>query len=305
MKTYRTILLVSLMLLLTICCCTSSSPENELREELQESYDHFLSALESENEERIKSTMSSNVYAKNKNDFANLKASFTSEMKKTAKFMPKISKLSFVKVAHEGATAALIYSKDTKESYQPGPNITFILIKFVNSGSGWKYSGLYSETSSKYNANGSVKQLNLSSLAPEYAIDGKIEPTPPLLPEAEVVGFLHLISLGYKVEVVINNRKQAIINNSTLGAYVKGGLKFGENTLEIKCEKSVSKNNKLNLNAAMSDEEKAMYKQMHKRMFEKIELTIKAKREQKDEEVFKYKPGLKIEGTYTYTFKVL
>lgn len=300
MKRDRTIRLVPLMLLLSICCCTSRSPKNDLREALQDSYGHFLVALESEDEERIKSTMSSNAYVKNKNYCANLKAFFPSEMKKTAKFMPKLSKLVFVKVARKGPTAALIYSKDTRDQYQPGPRIKFILIKFINSGGGWKYDGMYSETTSKYNTDGSAKQLSLSSLAPDYAIDGKIHPVLPLLPEAEVVGFLHIVSLGYKVQVVINDRIQAVVNNTTLGIYVKGGLKFGENSLEIKCENIVSKTKNLNLGETISAEAKANFEEI----FEKLNLTIKAKREGKNKEVFKYKPGLKTEGTHTYTFEV-
>ena len=81
MKTNRIILLVFWNLFLSIYCCTSRSPENDLREALKDSYSHFLMAIESENEEMIKSAMSSYGYAVNKNYSANLKASFPSEMK--------------------------------------------------------------------------------------------------------------------------------------------------------------------------------------------------------------------------------
>lgn len=300
MKEGQIILLVPLMLLFSICCCTSSSPTNDLHDALQDSYGQFLAAVESEDEERIKSTMSSNAYAENKNYYANMKAPFTSEMKKIVKFMPKLSKMNFVKVAHEGPTAAIIYMKDTEDQYQSGPSIKFILIKFVNAGEGWKYDGIYAETTSKYNADGSAKQLSLSSLPLEYAIDGKIHPSPPLLPEAEVVGFLNIVSLGYKVEVVVNNRIQAIVNNTTLNAYVKGGLKFGDNFLEIKCEKTVSKKGNLKMGETISTEEKTKFEEI----YEKLNLTITAKLEGTDKEVFKYEPGLKIEGTHTYNFEV-
>lgn len=282
MKTNRTILLVPLMLLLSICYCTSRSPDSELRKALQDSYNQYLSSLQSEDEEKIRNTMSSHAYAVSKNDCANLKTSFVKEEKKAIRFMPKISKLDFVKIVHAGSTAALLYSKDTKEEHMPGPSITFILIKFVDEGSGWKYDGVYSETTSKYRADGSQKQFDEVSLPPEYAIDGKIHPPPPLLHEAEVVGFFYVSSHGYKVEVVINNRIQAIIDDNNLFSPVKGGLKFGENVIEFKCTKTTSTSGDFSLN-----------------------LTVKAKHEEKDEEVFVYKPRLKIEGKHTYSFMVL
>ena len=64
------------------------------------------------------------------------------------------------------------------------------------------------------------------------------------------------------------------VNNSTLSAFVKGDLKLGENSLEIKCEKSVSKDKNLDLDDDMSDEEKAMLKQIYEKRFEKIEINI-------------------------------
>jgi hypothetical protein len=84
------------------------------------------------------------------------------------------------------------------------------------------------------------------------------------------------------VEVVINNKIQAIIDDTTLLTSVKGGLKFGENLIEFKCKKTISSTNDFSLN-----------------------LTVKAKYEGKNEEVFIYKPGLKIEGKHIYTFMVL
>ncbi len=302
MKTNEIIRLMLLMLLLSfIFYCTSGSPENDLRKALQSTYDHFVISLHTESENQIKSDMSSNGYALSKNYYANLKASFPVEMKKTAPIMPKLSNLNFVKVIHNGPTAALVYSKKIKDQYQSGPSIKFILIKFVDEGSGWKYDSMFSETTSKYNADGSEKQLNLSSLAPEYAIDGNIHPAPPILPEAEVVGVVSITSLGYKVEVIINDRIQAVIDNTTIHSYVKGGLKFGENSLKIKCKKIVSENKNANPETTISTQENIKFKEI----FTKLNLTIKAKLEGKDEEVFKYKPGLKIEGTHAYTFIVL
>ena len=301
MTTQPIVRLFILAFLFSICCCNYSSPESDLRKALQDVYAQFLEAIESEDEYIIQRTMSSNAYGKNKNYFADLRAPFSSEMKKSAKFMPELSKLRFVKTVQKGPTAALIYSKDIKDQYQPGPGIQFIFIKFVNEGIGWKYDGMYSETTSKYNPDGSKKQFSLSSLAPEYAIDGQIHPAPQLLPDAEVVGVLNIISIGYTVEVIINNRNQPVVNNTTLNTFVKGGLKYGKNSIEITCKKNAGNFRDSNRIVQPGAEAAARLRETTDR----LELTIRAKRYGKDEEVFKYKPGVKTKGTHTYIFSVL
>lgn len=217
------IIFLVLSLFILLYCCHSRSPDKELRKKLEASYAQYVESLQTEDEEKIRRTMSSYGYAVSKNYYADL---------------------------------------------------------------------------NKHNANGSLREFDESSLPPEDAIDGEIRPAPPLLPEVEVVGSLNVICRGFKVEVTINTKPQAVVENTTLFTPIKGGLKFGENSIKIKSEKSVPKGRNVKLESKMKDQE------MFKELFEKVDVSIKAKRGGKYIQVFEFRPGIKIEGTHIYTFMV-
>lgn len=101
-------------------------------------------------------------------------------------------------------------------------------------------------------------------LSEESLINGKVRKAPALIQETEIPGVLEVFVKGIKATVFINNIDQGTIQGISELRLVQGGLKFGENTVEIVCEDTAGSAKK------------------------SIELSIKVKRKDDFLDVFRY-----------------
>lgn len=207
-----------------------------LRADLENLWTAYLKANHSGDLKRFKETSSANNYATLVNMLASAGNELTPDViTSMAELLPDPSKLEFVEMIENGPTAGLVYVEDGGDSDNPNiPSpIKFNFIKFVQEPSGWKVDGMLTIGKPKYQRDGSETRFEHSDILEELAIDGKVLDAPQPMAKAEVKGVIDVSSYGYKTEVTINGVKQSGAKDSNSSGYIEGGLKKGENHIEI------------------------------------------------------------------------
>lgn len=269
------------ILSLSFFSCSSVGHDKVFKQDLENLYCQFLNALETGNDEVIKGVMSSSFYASTKNDYADAKEPFALSMKKIGETYPPPSDLDFIKVFKKGPTAGLLYSKDADSSKVFGrPMLTFLFVKFVRENNVWKAEAVEPIDVEKYNSDGSLTAFEESFLSKESVIDGHVREAPPLIAEAEISGILEVFANGVQTDVFVNGLHQGAMDEISTLRYVHGGLKFGENRVEIVC------------------------KELPEYITKSIDISIKAKGKDDFLEVFQYEANEKIQKKYVSTFTV-
>lgn len=203
------------------------------------------------------------------------------------KMMPNPAKLKFVELKQDGPTAGLLYLDEGDKSDDPNlPSpVRFHFIKFVKETRGWTLEGTLTMGEPKYQKDGSETRFDYADLPPELVIDGKVRPAPKAVekPKGPVVqGMIDISSYDYKTEVSINGVQQEGMEGATSSGPIAGGLKKGENNIEIVVAKSAK---------AQSGWEP--------------EVTIRyLDSSGQEQEGFKFTPEENVEGTHDFTFTV-
>ena len=201
--------------------------------------------------------------------------------------MPDLTELKFIELKQNGPTAGLLYLDEGEKSEDPNlpPPIRFVFIKFVKEARGWTVDGMQSTGMSKYQKDGSEAQFDYANFTEELALDGKVRPAPKTVekPKEPVVkGVLDISSYDYLTKVTINGTLQEETEGTNSSGHIAGGLKKGENTIEIVVTQSAK---------AQSDWPP--------------EVAIRyLDRSGKEQEAFKFAPEENVEGTHEFTFMV-
>lgn len=216
-----------------------------------------------------------------RNALASAKRSLTPDLiKSIAGNVPDIAAANFVRLMENGATAGLVYVKDSDErDASDQPRVTFIFIKFVNEHGVWKVDGEMNIGSPKFQKNGEASACNPADLPPTHEIDGKVRNSPEQALAPDISAVLDVSSTGYKTELTINEvEESAILNKSYLGL-IKKGLRKGRNSIVIRFTKTdVTTSFKPGVTVRM----------------------VTGNR--KFKEVFKYEPKDAIDGIHTFSF---
>jgi len=157
--------------------------------------------------------------------------------------MPDLAKLEFIELKQNGPTVGMLYLDEGAKSDDPNlpPPVRFHFIKFVKEARGWTLDGTLSMREPKYQKDGSETRFNYADLPDELAIDGKVRPAPKAVAkptEAVVEGALDISSYDFKTKVSINGVPQRETEGANSSGAIKGGLKKGENNIEIVVTKS-------------------------------------------------------------------
>ncbi len=207
-----------------------------LRADLENLWTAFLKANRTGDLKQLKATSSAHSYATMVNMLASDGKELTPDViTAMAGFLPDPSKFEFVEMIENGPTVGLVYVEDGGESENPNipSSIKFNFIKFVQEPSGWKVDGMLTTDNPKYQRDGSETRFDHSDIPEELAIDGRVPEAPQLMAKAEVKGMIDISSYGYKTEVTINGVKQSGTKDSNSSGHIEGGLKKGENHIEI------------------------------------------------------------------------
>ena len=207
-----------------------------LRADLENLWTAYLKANHSGNLKRYKDTSSAHSYATLVNALASAGNELTPDaITSMAELLPDPSKLEFVEMIENGPTVGLVYVGDGGDGDNPNiPSpLKFNFIKFVREPSGWKVDGMLTIGEPKYQRDGSETRFEHSDIPEELAIDGKVLDAPQPMAKSEVKGVIDISSYGYKTDVTINGVKQNGAEDSNSSGYIEGGLKKGENHIEI------------------------------------------------------------------------
>ncbi len=256
-----------------------------LRADLENLWTVYLKANHSGDLKRFKETSSAHSYATLVNMLASAGNELTPDViTAMAEFLPDPSKLEFVEMIENGPTVGLVYVEDGGEGENPNiPSpIKFNFIKFVQEPSGWKVDGMLTIGNPKYQRDGSETRFDHSDIPEELAIDGRVPEAPQPMAKAEVKGVIDISSYGYKTGVTINGVKQSGAEDSNSSGYIEGGLKKGENHIEIVISSMEG------TGPAWEPSVKIRY------------LTAAGERK----EAFLFEPEKEFEGRHSFTFKI-
>lgn len=282
MKLIQLFFCILVTILLFQFCSPTASPDDVSRKTLESAFELFLKASRSGEESALQESLCSFRYASVKNNLASMKQSLTPEIiKEMSTDYPDISNMTFLKVLSKGPTAALLYSRDSDDrDASDRPQIEFFFLRFVREESVWRFDTGILIGDVKYQEDGSLTEFDETDLPQEVAIDGKVPRIPEPVQMAEIRGFLDVSSYGYKTIVTINNTQPVMTEDGSKSSVIKGGLKSGNNSIEITVEK------------------------IEEGSPSKPRVTISARTGGTVKEVFAFAPESKIEGKHRFTFRV-
>jgi len=214
-----------IFILLFLCTASITTAQEDLQITLSNVYKAFLAAAHSGDIVAIEKNMASNSFITSKNQTVSAKREFNGKMfKKMSEFMPDITRFEFFKTVEKGDTAVLIYIKGS------GAEKETAILKFVNEESKWKFDSV----SSHY---GDKDLSDDDAIIKEYEINGIVKKAPPVYPEPDYAGLINANSYGYRMVIIINDIKQVDLEDKSSGGIILGGLKKGENKVDIEIVK--------------------------------------------------------------------
>lgn len=279
----RTVTIISALSFFLAVISHGCAAEPTLRHKLEKTWQAYLAASNSGKESELEKTMSSFRLATMKNNLASAKRSLTPDIiKSIAQYSPDISTAEFVTLLEKGATAGLVYVKDSEDKDATDkPRVTFVFIKFVKEQSGWKVDAGINVGSPKFQDNGKKSEFDPSGLPPTYEIDGQVRSTPKPITAPEVSALLDVFCPGYNVTVTVNGVEHETIIDKSYSGLLKSGLRKGENSIVIvvtQTKKDASFEPRVNIRRVLED--------------------------RKTKEVFKFEPKENIAGKHTLTFTI-
>jgi hypothetical protein len=214
---------------------TSTLLAQDLRTQLETSYNLFGSAVNAKDQTKLKNAMSSYSYLIAKNEAISGQVKFPDEFYNSApRMIFDLKKETFIKAVENGPTANSIYlGKDAFGSQ------TLIVIHFLKEDDTWKFSSVQS--------NGAIDILNKLKAKDstflndkDFYPDGSMPVTPNEITSVDYKGMLDVMGPGYNVQIKLNDIDQpgTLGNgfNSDQGyqnVLVLGGVKKGVNKIEI------------------------------------------------------------------------
>ncbi len=150
---------------------------------------------------------------------------------------PDISDMHLARTMAKGVTAQLVYfgrpNFGVEEDSEVPDGLLFLM--FIKEKNDWKFStsrfmslagaGEITEAATK----GDYSFLDTAQFAPP----GKIPPLPKLCPKPEIVGYIEIVSIGYRTHANVADRSRHTVIDNVHKALIIGGLKAGINQVFV------------------------------------------------------------------------
>ncbi|GHN01978.1 hypothetical protein WSM22_34670 [Cytophagales bacterium WSM2-2] len=202
----------------------NTSEAQVTKDQLETTYNGFLSSLKEKNEGKMKSTLSSFAYMTIKNNMASMGAQFPDALYGAVSDMYDLAKLKFLKLNINGPTAYCIYS-EKDDVY---------IFKYLKEPAGWRYNlveGYGSAAVSKGLASNDLSFLSDK----KYQPDGVLPQVPAAIVQGDYKANLEIWGDGkYEIEVIVNGNTQHKTNGGSSVSPVMGGVKKGNNKIIVK-----------------------------------------------------------------------
>lgn len=152
---------------------------------------------------------------------------------------PETATLRFLKAEVNGPTGQLMYFGKVDVGLLEAKEIpeNILILKFIREASGWKFDTTrLVNLSSAPEVRATLKNGGSSAFLnePEFSPTGIVPPTPKPCPMPDRIGVLQIASFGYETHAVVNTFDVATVSNNAEEHLVIGGLRDGENPLELK-----------------------------------------------------------------------
>jgi hypothetical protein len=202
---------------------------------LESAYGEFIAALDKQDHDAFRESVSSRMYADVHNSYASMgKKIGPDHFKSMTEFLPKLEKFEFLELRQIGPTAGLLYSQVLAGDGDDKDFMEFVFLKFVNEGNGWRFHGADSHAEEKVASDGTLASYDFTKLDERMAINGKLAPAPALREPVEVAGYCQVLTYGYETEVTINGGQSEKFSGGSIFQIIPQGLLRGENTVEVR-----------------------------------------------------------------------
>ena len=151
---------------------------------------------------------------------------------------PDVSEMTLARVMQKGVTAQLIYYGKANFGVEiEGGEIPdgLLFLMFVKEKDGWKFntsrfmSLAEAEEESAQAAAGDFAFLD----APDLQPPGTVPPLPKLCPYPELVGYVEIVSIGYRSSLKVNGHSNHTVIDNVQRGLIIGGLKEGVNPIDV------------------------------------------------------------------------
>jgi hypothetical protein len=227
--------IIVIALFFQVSNCDAGKSE-DLKYELERSYNNFTTAIKTKNHELLKSSTTSYLYNRVRNAVISTKRQFPENFFENE--IDDFSNFKFIASTQKGSTANLIYFGEAGfgMTSKGEPYRIFRVIKFTKEAGSWKNNGIleFGDEDFVYSPN-STEEENLTYLKSTDAIpDGIIKPTPKPCDQPDY--FALVLIKADEIDTVVNingydyEKKHG---EHTMTHVIWGGLKEGANTLKI------------------------------------------------------------------------
>lgn len=148
---------------------------------------------------------------------------------------PSLKPLRNLQVKAAGPTAtAVYYGKVDFKVGKPAPAHSLLLLRFLKEGNDWKFYRLSVMSQLPGEVVSDIRANRLGFLTePEFQPMGRSPAIQKPCPKPDHITDVHLISLGFETEVIINGISEHYTSDHFGTQLVLGGLKRGKNRIEI------------------------------------------------------------------------
>lgn len=238
MKTLIKLSAIVVIALFSLTTISEAKKSENLRHELEKSYQDFTTAIKSKNEELLKNSMTSYRYNRARNAIISQKSKFPDHFFDIY-IINDMKTFHFIASIQKDATANLIYFGEAGEGFtsKGDPYRVFRVIKFTKEDGSWKHNGIleFGDEVFVYSPKSSEEE-NIHYLQSTDAMpDGIIQPTPKPCPQPDYVAILNVTVNNVDAIVNINGYDYEKKHGEypSMSHLIYGGLKEGANTLSI------------------------------------------------------------------------
>ncbi len=221
-------------ILLFLCLLLSMNSEaQKLPDDAHQLYQDFSAAVKENSIEGIQAVMTKGSFISIKNDALSFGIVYPGDViDQLSLSMLDFKYFKYMTYKTNGPTsnAYYLYTEGNSES------IIITLCMELENGK-YKLDGLKMRDAKDFMINLNNKDYSFLDLA-EFRPSGVVKPMPPIIEKVDYIANIDITCYGYTVSVTVNGIFQETVQNKSRSGVLMGGVKKGENIVELSIEKT-------------------------------------------------------------------